>query len=112
MPRLVVLTSRPAPSSAVFARVPWRVMRDARPPGSAKIARQRLGPLDGPVDEPDLGNPQLGQRRDDRAGRAAGAEHDRRSRRSGSSPARIAQIFAKPERVGVVRFETTRPASR
>ena len=57
-------------------------------PKSAQIAGQRLGAFDSPIDEPDLGNPQLGQRRRHRTGRAAGPEHDRRARTPDPNPGR------------------------
>ena len=71
-----------------------------RDPGRRRgeIARDRLGPRQRPVDDPDLGDAGLDQRRHDRARRAAGAEHHRRTGRRAPIRARARADFRESRR--------------
>ena len=103
MPRLVVLTSSPAPSSTAFASLPWMDRNPRR--RLRQLAGDRLGAAAGAVDEADLADPGIGERRHDRPRRTARAEHDRRARRRHPNQAPVAQVFAKPVDIGVAGFE-------
>jgi hypothetical protein len=85
------------------ALVPW-VDRDARS-RYRQIAGQMLGPCLRSVYESDLLDLSLGQCRDNRPRRAAGAENDRRPCRRFPIRGTLAQILAKPENIGIASFE-------
>src|ERR1700738_3725814 len=72
-----------------------------------EIARQDLGAHERAVDDPDLGDPGVGQRRHHRPRRSARPEDYRRTPRRPQLWHRFSEVLAKPEDVGIASFEST-----